>query len=252
MKRNRKKKTMEKMNQKTKNNHNIVKTLVLWAFILLFSVSGIWLLVSPTLEKQVTLGEQDRLLEEVEANSANSVAVEARDIAYDGGVEPDVFIPTTVDIPIPDNSNEISLPTVKPPVLENSGLTAIGILEINKIDLKLPVVCGVTEEQLKIAAGLVPETVSIGELGNAVIAGHRSYTYGVHFNRLGEMAIGDNITYTPKDGESINFEVFEITEITPGDQIAFVQPKDESIITLYTCTPIKTATHRLLVRAKKI
>ena len=47
-------------------------------------------------------------------------------------------------------------------------------------------------------------------------------------------------------------EVFEITEIEPADQIAFIQPTDESIITLYTCTPIREATHRLLVRAEKI
>ena len=53
-------------------------------------------------------------------------------------------------------------------------------------------------------------------------------------------------------GEIMFFEVFEVLEITPDNQIAFIQTQNESIITLYTCTPIRVATHRLLVRAIKI
>jgi sortase A len=72
------------------------------------------------------------------------------------------------------------------------------------------------------------------------------------FNRLGEVDIGDLIQFQAMDGEVMTFKVFEILVVTPGNQIAFVQPQNESIITLYTCTPIRVATHRLLVRAIKI
>ncbi len=247
----RKMKAEANMNRRT-NKRSIAKNLVLWALIILTALSGIWLLVSPTLEKQAALDEQNRLISEIEANRATSDAVDAEGIAYDGGIEPDIFSHAVLDVSIAYIPNDMPESAVKPSVPLNSGLTAIGALDIDKIGLKLPVVCGITDEQLKIAVGLVPETVPIGETGNAVIAGHRSYTYGKYFNRLGEMAIGDIITYTPKDGETMTFEVFEVTEIEPGDQIAFIQPKDESIITLYTCTPVRKATHRLLVRAIKI
>jgi sortase A len=100
--------------------------------------------------------------------------------------------------------------------------------------------------------GHVPQTAAVGDTGNAVIAGHRSYTHGEHFNRLGEAEIGDIIQYAGISGERMVFVVDEILEIIPGDQAAFDQPEDKSQITLYTCTPIRTATHRLLVRATRI
>ena len=72
------------------------------------------------------------------------------------------------------------------------------------------------------------------------------------FNRLDEVEIGDIIGYQARNGEMMAFEVFEVITITPDNQIAFIQPLEQSIITLYTCTPIRTATHRLLVRGIKI
>jgi len=72
------------------------------------------------------------------------------------------------------------------------------------------------------------------------------------FNRLDELEIGDIVQYQARSGEKMKFEVFEIAIIEPHDQIAFLQPVNDSIITLYTCTPIRTATHRLIVRAQRI
>ena len=140
------------------------------------------------------------------------------------------------------------------PVTEASRdqVSGLGILSIDKIDLRLPVVEGATKRNLKVAVGRVRQTANIGDIGNAVIAGHRSYTYGQYFNRLGEMEVGDIITYQPKEGETMRFEVYNIRTINPGDQSAFVQPDDSATMTLYTCTPIRKATHRLLIHAKLV
>jgi sortase A len=98
----------------------------------------------------------------------------------------------------------------------------------------------------------VPQTAQIGEVGNAVIAGHRNYTFGTMFNRLDELELGDAVKFLARNGEEMLFEVFEIAVIEPHDQIAFIQPVNNSIITLYTCTPVRTATHRLIIRAQRI
>ena len=111
---------------------------------------------------------------------------------------------------------------------------------------------GVDEPELRIAPGRVPQTAGIGEIGNAVIAGHRNFTFGEMFNRLGEVEIGNIIEFQAMDGAVMAFKVFEILVILPENQIAFIQPQNESIITLFTCTPIREATHRLLIRARKI
>ena len=216
--------------------------ILLVVLMLISAFSGIWLLVLPSLEQQKDLVIQENLIASIE-QSIDTAVTES---------EPTTEIPDVPDpIIFPDNIrySDIEKEQEKEPVPIGAEL---GKLSIEKIDLKMPVVEGVAEELLKTAAGHVPETAAIGDFGNAVIAGHRMYDYGVHFNRLGEMEIGDIIGYTSADGESCLFEVFEITVIEPDDQIAFVQSMDESIITLYTCTPIREATHRLLVRAELI
>lgn len=128
-----------------------------------------------------------------------------------------------------------------------------GILSIPKIDARLPVTAGVSEEQLKISEGWVMQTAMIGSVGNAVIAGHRSYTYGKHFNRLGELKTGDAVFYTAADGTEMCFTVSEILTVLPDDPAVFAAPPEgASQLTLYTCTPVKAATHRLLVRALRV
>lgn len=129
----------------------------------------------------------------------------------------------------------------------------IGILSIPKIGARLPVTAGVSEGQLKISEGWGMQTARIGSVGNAVVAGHRSYTYGRHFNRLGELETGDKIFYTAADGTEMGFTVSEILTVSPDDPAVFAAPpKGASQLTLYTCTPVKIATHRLVVRALRV
>jgi sortase A len=133
-----------------------------------------------------------------------------------------------------------------------SAIQGIGILTIERIDLRLPIAEGIEYATLRIAPGRVPQTALVGDIGNAVIAGHRNYAFGSMFNRLGEVEVGDVIGFTALSGEEMTFEVFEISVIEPQDQIAFIQPTNNSIITLYTCTPIRVASHRLLIRAQRV
>ena len=147
----------------------------------------------------------------------------------------------------------------------------IQIITIDRINARLPVTEGVSVAQLKVAVGHVPQTPKIGPAGNAVIAGHRSYTYGQYFNRLGELVVGDIIKYQPISGDEMQFKVNEILEVLPGDPAVLWQPdqadsspgkpnigsesaspENIKMLTLLTCTPIMTATHRLLVRAELI
>lgn len=211
-------------------------SVILVVALSLSALAGIWLIASPSLERQKNLAEQEKLVAAIEEkidDSASAIPVSES--------------PTAAILPADVEYTDIEPEKEHVPIG-----TQLGILSIEILDMKLPIVEGITEELLKTAVGHIPETAAIGDTGNAVIAGHRNYTYGSMFNRLGEVEIGDVIGYTSADGESCMFEVFEITVIEPNDQIAFIQPMDKSIITLYTCTPIREATHRLLVRAEKI
>lgn len=216
---------------------------------LLAALVGIGLAVSPSLERQRLDKGQAAILAHIETGG--------------GAVKlPDAAIKTPVtDYDEPEGEDVIPLaaapePTESTPeqAASDSGeIAGIGILTIPRIDAKLPVTAGVTEEQLKVSEGWVTQSAPIGGEGNAVIAGHRSYSYGRHFNRLGELETGDEIRYTTADGEEMAFLVHEILTVEPGDPATFAAPPEGvSQLTLYTCTPVRTATHRLLVRALRV
>lgn len=125
---------------------------------------------------------------------------------------------------------------------------AIGIMEIPKIDLKVAVGEGVDNKTLKYAAGHFEGTAMPGEKGNFAVAGHRSYTYSQYFNRLDELEEGDEVIVKTTKGE-YTYKVFEKKVVEPSEVSVLDKTKDATI-TLVTCTPIRVATHRLIVKGK--
>ena len=268
---------------KRKQNKPNKKILALAAVALAAAVCGIWLLTTPIREQGYVNAAQTSLIEDLmrDIYGADS-AEELAQLDYNGNEPPSAYAytyhmdensygnadygyaaredtheyvaDTTAYEPTLDyGATPISAPT--PALPENdfpNSIIGIGILTIESINLRLPIAEGVDEATLRIAPGRVPQTAQIGDIGNAVIAGHRNYTFGSMFNRLGELEIGDIVQYQARNGEMMEFVVFEIAVIEPNDQIAFLQPVNDSIITLYTCTPIRTATHRLIIRAQRI
>lgn len=87
-------------------------------------------------------------------------------------------------------------------------------------------------------------------VNNVGIAGHRSLAHGKHFNRLGELAVNDEIEIMTKDG-TLEFVVAD-TFIVDQKEVDVLNDKDEPLITLVTCTPIgkKNPTDRLIVQGK--
>lgn len=217
---------------------------VLTVLLVLSLGLGAWFALAPTLEKEQALAEQQRILAEYETHNSQPQPEPTASVPA---------VPTPTPAPEPLVVFEAPLtPDPEPtprPIPENSGDRAIGALEVGRIGLKLPVVEGIDAAQLDVAIGHISETAPIGEVGNAVLAAHRSYAYGKFFNRLGELEIGDELTYTDTEGKSYKFSVYEVLELLPDDQSAFEPYTEKSVLSLYTCTPIRTATHRLVVRA---
>jgi len=284
------------MSQREKRKRN-TKILILTAAAILAAVCGVWMLQSPSRERQAVYDGQEALLYEImqdiiaetDENGLAYLDCYAEPAEYpsqqqadavngtDAGTatttsdeNPDTHeadftevltegeLPALTDIEAPYTPNyengeyEAFYFEPLPDRLFPNAIQGIGILTIERINLTLPIAEGVEYATLCIAPGRVTQTAQIGEIGNAVIAGHRNYAFGSMFNRLGELEIGDIVQYQARNGEMMEFVVFEIAVIEPHDQIAFLQPVNDSIITLYTCTPIRTATHRLIIRAQRI
>ncbi|WP_339179439.1 class D sortase [Paenibacillus sp. FSL H8-0317] len=136
--------------------------------------------------------------------------------------------------------------------VQDASSDTLGVLSIDKIDVRLPILEGATEDNMKVAATHLVETTSIGKKGNAAIAAHRAHKKGRLFNRLGELQIGDSMEVTLADRTIIQYKVDQISVVEPNDLSVLEDPGLGQVLTLITCDPLVNPTHRLIVRAIEV
>lgn len=124
----------------------------------------------------------------------------------------------------------------------------LGIIKIDKINLSAPLTEGTDNKSIMFALGHFKDTAMPGEMGNFAVAGHRSYTFGEYFSRLDELEQNDVIEVL-YNGKCYKYEVTSSYVVEP-EQTEVLDPTDKPVITLVTCTPKWTATHRLIVRGE--
>ncbi len=124
----------------------------------------------------------------------------------------------------------------------------LGLLTIPKIDLTVVIGEGVENSVLKYAVGHFTGTALPGEEGNCCLVGHRNYTWGEFFNRLDELEPGDEILIE-RGKASYRYVVTE-TFIVEPTELSVLDQGEGSTITLITCTPIRVASHRLIVKGR--
>ncbi len=145
-------------------------------------------------------------------------------------------------------SGDVYSDTDNEPVVDGDMLC---ILRIPSIDSENPVREGVTRNVLSESLGHDSTTVLPGEQGNCVIAGHRNYNFGKYFNRLDEVEV-DDLIYVDTAKGTYTYAVTEIKVVDPEDLSVLESTPGKEQLTLYTCTPIYVATHRLVIVAERI
>ncbi|MDD4461583.1 MAG: class D sortase [Eubacteriales bacterium] len=151
-------------------------------------------------------------------------------------------------------------PTAPAPTTAPTGSTdgkitikAIGQIEIDRIDLKMPIAERSTAPHLRVAIGHYSPSPAFGENGLTVLLGHRMYTYGRHFNRLGEVKTGDPIIISDKTTR-YTYQVDQIDIVEPAEMLRRLTQLqgDSPRLMLVTCHPVRVASHRMLVYAELI
>lgn len=110
----------------------------------------------------------------------------------------------------------------------------IGLIEIEALELKYPVVEGADSKQLTYGIGHISDTAAIGSIGNCVLAGHRGSRYGTYFKYLNKLSEGDTVKITDKDGNIHQYEVVSWEVVGPYDNSVKAQG-EETELTLLTC-----------------
>jgi sortase A len=146
-------------------------------------------------------------------------------------------------------STPTTAPSAAPTAPASQKIIPTATIKIDKIKLKLPVLEGATQKNMKSAAAHLKETTAIGQVGNAAIAGHRMRSKGKLFNRLGELEVGDKIVVDTKE-KSYTYTVYKVSIVKPTDVSVLNYNNKDKLLTLITCDPIVNPTHRLIIHAK--
>jgi sortase A len=125
----------------------------------------------------------------------------------------------------------------------------IGVLEIEKIHLRVPVFTGTSELALSGGAGWIEGTGWPGRDGNVGIASHRDG----FFRGLKDIQLGDEVKLVTR-GEIDLYVVDHIEVVKPTD-VRVLEPGSGSRVTLVTCYPfyyVGSAPERYIVQGVRV
>ena len=143
-------------------------------------------------------------------------------------------------------------------VLNVTGDGIMGYLTIPKINVKLSVYHGTSDDVLDTGVGHLNGTkLPIGGEGtHSVLSGHRGLPSAKLFTDLDQIIKGDRF-YLHILNEDMAYEVDRILPMIDKDDYAALEEalkieKGQDYVTLFTCTPYGVNSHRLLVRGHRV
>ncbi|WP_214851511.1 class D sortase [Exiguobacterium sp. s193] len=118
------------------------------------------------------------------------------------------------------------------------------LLTIPSLDFEQVILEGASIKILDRSIGHLEKTGAPGK-GNYALAGHRSFTKGLHFNQLPQLKAGADVIVTTKD-HRYTYRMDTSKLVKPTDLSVLEQHVKQPMITLITCDPPETATNRLI------
>lgn len=224
--------------------------------IIILFLAGLSLLLYPLVANQWNNHRQKQLISNYESVVADKEAAGNIDYAAEmkkAEAYNDALLPSI----LPDSFAVADASTETDSSYEDSlniaGDGMMGIVEIPKIAIKLPIYHGTGDEVLQKAAGhLEGSSLPIGgESTHAVISAHRGLPSASLFTDLDQLEIGDHFLIHVLD-ETLCYEVDQILVVDPEDTSALAVEDGEDLMTLLTCTPYGVNTQRLMVRGHRV
>lgn len=224
--------------------------------IIILFLAGLSLLLYPLVANQWNSYRQSRLISTYESQvsdleNGDGIDYEAeweRAKAYNASLLPSILPDSFAIAQASDEPDSEYMASLN---LTGDGM--MGIVEIPKIAIKLPIYHGTSDEVLQQAAGhLEGSSLPIGgESTHAVISAHRGLPSASLFTDLDQMKIGDHFLIHVLDN-TLCYEVDQILVVEPEDTDALAVEEGEDLVTLLTCTPYGVNTQRLLVRGHRV
>lgn len=134
-------------------------------------------------------------------------------------------------------------------LLDPSGTGMMGYVEIEKLNIYLPVYHGTDEAVLQSGIGhLAGSSLPVGGKGtHTFLSGHSGLPSSKLFSNIDQLETGDTFTLHVL-GEELTYRVESVTVVLPEEAEKQEVDPEADLCTLMTCTPYGINTHRLLVR----
>jgi len=138
-------------------------------------------------------------------------------------------------------------------MLNFTGTGIIGTIEVEMLNINLPIYLGTREEILQVGAGhLEGSSLPIGGPGvHSVITGHRGLPSSTLFTHADRLDIGDMIVLNILK-EKLHYQIDHIVIVDPGNFDYLGIDANEDYCTLITCTPYGINSHRMLIRGIRV
>lgn len=234
-----------------------MKKILNVVFALMF-VAGLLLLTYPTISDQWNTYRQSRLISSYEDTVS---AMEPEDFSEEwekarafndtlteNNIYGDVFAGEDEDL---EDTEYWS-------VLNAAGDGVMGYISIPKINVKLSIYHGTSDDILQTGVGHLDGTkLPIGgESTHCVLAAHRGLPSARLFTDIDQLEKGDRFYIHVLD-EVLAYEVDQIYDMVDKDDMETLESAmsivdGEDHVTLFTCTPYGVNTHRLLVRGVRV
>ena len=137
-------------------------------------------------------------------------------------------------------------------ICDITGTGIMGNIEIPKIDLKLPIYHGTSNEALAGGAGhMEGSSFPVGGINtHSIITGHRGLPNATLFLRLDEL-VKDDLFYINLGDRTLYYKVNDIFVVEPEDMEKLKIEDGKDKVSLVTCTPYGINTHRLIITGER-
>ena len=234
-----------------------MKKILNVVFALMF-VAGFLLLTYPTISDQWNTYRQNQLISSYEETVSTmepedfseewEKARAFNDTLAENNIYGDVFAGEDEDL---EDTEYWS-------VLNAAGDGVMGYISIPKINVKLSIYHGTSDDILQTGVGHLDGTkLPIGgESTHCVLAAHRGLPSARLFTDIDQLEKGDRFYIHVLD-EVLAYEVDQIYDMVDKDDMETLESAmsivdGEDYVTLFTCTPYGVNTHRLLVRGVRV
>lgn len=157
---------------------------------------------------------------------------------------PSTTAPTPAPTAAPTVVVTLPQPAAPPEPRADEPYIELGTIEIPTLSLSVPMLEGISLTTLDRGPGHWPGTAVPGQLGNVVIAGHRT-SHGKVFRDIDQLAVGDEVIFTTPEGRFV-YSVTETTVVKP-DAMYIIDQTHAHTATLFACHPPGSTKQRIVV-----